>query len=142
MLLCKKDPWMQTYTTLMAIPLLMSMIMLVVVRIPLSTPLLPPPPLFCNFKPSNFISNYFCFVVDFVTLGIFLHVHPFLHYRFPFFLWVSFFEFYMVGEWDDYPHMQVLMLGNFSPLYVTCSRKPPCPSLYIKFLLLVTKQGK
>jgi hypothetical protein len=44
MLLRRKDPWMQACTTLMAIPLLMSMTMLVVVRIPLAAPLLPPPP--------------------------------------------------------------------------------------------------
>jgi len=39
---CRKDPWMHACTTLMAIFLLTSMTMLMVVKIPLAAPLLPP----------------------------------------------------------------------------------------------------
>ncbi len=135
---------MQACTTLMAIPLLMSMTMLVVVRIPLAAALLPPP--WRNFKPSNFISSCFCFAMDFATLGIFLHVHPFLHYRFFECASHSFRGFLSLSsQWQvngmTILNMQVLMLGNFSPLYVTCSKKPPPPpSLYTKSLLLVTNR--
>ncbi len=128
MLLCGKDPWMQACTTLMAIPLLMSMTMLMVVRIPLAAPR-------HNFKPSNFISSCFCFAMDFATLGIFLHVHPFLHNRFFECASHSFCGFLSLNsQWQvngmTILNMQVLMLGNFSPLYVTCS-KPPAPPLFV-----------
>jgi len=89
-----------------------------------------------NFKPSNFISSCFCFAMDFATLGIFLHVHPFLHYRFFECASHSFRGFLSLSsQWQvngmTILNMQVLMLANFSPLYVTSSENPPLPPLFV-----------
>jgi hypothetical protein len=97
-----------------------------------SPSLLPPPPPPHNFKPSNFISSCFCFAMDFATLGIFLHVHPFLNYGFFECASHSFRGFLSLNsQWQvngmTILNMQVLMPGNFSPLYVTCSKNPPPP---------------